>query len=281
MDVLEILPKRRSDTHKGDYGRLLIIGGGSRYVGAPVLSALAALRSGIDLATIAAPEKAAWVMNSISPDITTIKLKCEDLEPSALGDVIAKIEKANAVVVGPGLGENPATEKAVLRIAGELRKLRKPALFDADALKALSKKIEVVKGMPWVLTPHGGEFRTLSGITLPSGLDARVRIVKDFAKKIGCTVLLKSHVDVIASPTRTKLNHTGNPGMTVGGTGDVLTGIVGTFLAQGADPFKAATAGAWVCGRAGDLCLGEKGYEFIASDVILKLPEVFREVRRR
>jgi NAD(P)H-hydrate epimerase len=97
---------------------------------------------------------------------------------------------------------------------------------------------------------------------------------------LGCVVLLKAHADIIANPGgETVLNRTGNPGMTVGGTGDVLSGIVGTFLAQGADPFQAAVAGAFVCGQAGDICRGEMGYEFMASDLIEKLPKVFAEIR--
>jgi NAD(P)H-hydrate epimerase len=113
-------------------------------------------------------------------------------------------------------------------------------------------------------------------------LQTRVRRVSAFAEKIGCTMVLKSHVDIIASATgEIKLNRTGNPGMTVGGTGDVLSGIVGAFLAQRVPPFEAAAAGTWICGRAGDICLREKGPEFLASDLIDKLPTVFREVRGR
>jgi NAD(P)H-hydrate epimerase len=281
-DVLGALPKRRADAHKGDYGRLLVVGGSSRYVGAPALAGLAALRSGVDLATIAAPEKTALAINSLSPDLITIKLSCLDLKPAVLPEIFAELEKSTAAIIGPGLGAKPETKKSVLEVVKRLRGLNLPALFDADALKALALKLDLIHQMPWVLTPHAGEFEILSGTELPANLRARIREVGAFAKKIGCTVLLKSHVDIIASPTgKTKLNRTGNPGMTVGGTGDVLSGIIGAFLAQGVDTFKATVAGAWVCGRAGDLCLREKGPEFLASDLIQELPKVFRKVRER
>ncbi|MGC8816222.1 MAG: NAD(P)H-hydrate dehydratase [Candidatus Hadarchaeum sp.] len=279
-----ILPQRRADAHKGDFGRLLVIGGSSRYVGAPALVGLAALRCGVDLAIIAAPERTAWTINSLSPDLITIKLQCRDLEPSTLPEISRELESATAVVVGPGLGALPETLEAVVRLARLLRETHPglPALFDADAFKALARETSLLNKMPWVMTPHAGEFKTLTGQTLPADLDGRIQMVKRAARKLGCVILLKGHVDIIASAKgELKLNHTGNPGMTVGGTGDVLSGIVGAFLSQGVDPFQAATAGAWVCGRAGDLCLKDKGYEFLASDVINKIPEVFKEVRKK
>ena len=281
-DVRAVLPKRRPESHKGDFGRLLIVGGGSRYVGAPALVGLAALRSGVDLSIITAPEKTAWTINSFSPDLITVKLPCRDMESSALSEILSEIERSTAVVVGPGLGTLAKTHDAVIELARALREKHPtlPVLFDADGLKALASERGLAQGMPWVMTPHAGEFKILTGSDLPSDIRGRVEQVKLAAQELGCVVLLKAHVDIIASASgELKLNYTGNPGMTVGGTGDVLSGIVGAFLSQGTDPFRAAVAGAWVCGRAGDLCLREKGYEFIASDLIEKLPEVFKEVR--
>jgi NAD(P)H-hydrate epimerase len=283
-DVRAVLPERRPESHKGDFGRLLIVGGGSRYVGAPALVGMAALRSGVDLAVITAPEKTAWAINSFSPDLITVKLPCSDLEPSALSEILSEVERSTAVVVGPGLGTLAKTRDAVIELARALREKHPtlPVLFDADGLKALASEKSLSRGMPWVMTPHAGEFRILTGSELPSDVEGRAEQVKVAARELGCVILLKAHVDIIASAAGDlKLNHTGNPGMTVGGTGDVLSGIIGAFLAQGADPFRAAAAGAWVCGRAGDLCLREKGYELVASDLIEKLPDVFREVRRR
>lgn len=283
-DVATVLPKRRQEAHKGDYGRLVVVGGGLRYVGAPALVGLAALRSGVDLAIIAAPEKVAWTVNSFSPDLITIKLPCRDLEPAALSELRNELKSATAVVVGSGLGTLAKTRDAVLGLARMLKEEYPglPTLFDADGLKALASERGLPQGMPWVLTPHAREFELLTGVDLPSDIKGRAQQVRVASKELGCTVLLKAWVDVIASPAgKVKLNYTGNSGMTVGGTGDVLAGVVGAFLSQGVEPFKAAVAGAWACGHAGDLCYKERGYELLASDLIEKLPAVFKEVRAR
>jgi NAD(P)H-hydrate epimerase len=280
-DVLAVLPKRRPEAHKGEYGRLLVVGGSSRYTGAPALVGLAALRSGVDLAVVAAPAETALVISSFSPDLITIRLKCHDLEPAALSQLREDIKRATAVVVGSGLGTLARTRDAVVELARTLAKTELPVLFDADGLKAMATERELLRNPRWVTTPHAREFELLTGMDLPKDTAGRAEEVKKAAKELGCIILLKAHVDVIASPDgKVALNQTGNPGMTVGGTGDVLAGIVGAFLSQGAEPFRAALAGAWVCGRAGDLCMKKKGYEFLASDVIEELPEVFKEVRR-
>jgi len=282
-DAKAVVPKRRpSESHKGDFGRLLVVGGGSRYVGAPALVGMAALRSGVDLAIIAVTERAAWIINSFSPDLITIPLPGLDLEPSALAEIWPDLERSTAVVVGPGLGTRPLTRDAVIELARTLREKhpKLPALFDANGLKVLAAGPGLAKGMPWVMTPHAEEFRILTGVELDSDIQKRAEQVSLAAQKLGCTILLTGNVDIISSASgELKLNHTGNPGMTVGGTGDVLAGVVGAFLSQGAEPFKAAVAGAWVCGRAGDLCFKERSYEFVASDLIDKLSEVFKEVR--
>ncbi|MGQ9788091.1 MAG: NAD(P)H-hydrate dehydratase [Candidatus Hadarchaeaceae archaeon] len=282
--VKAIIPKRPPASHKGDFGRLLIVGGSYRYVGAPALVGLAALRCGVDLAVIAAPERTAWTINSLSTDLITVKLQCRDLEPSAVPDISPELKSATAAVIGPGLGAQPETLEAVVKLACLLRDEhpKLPAVFDADAFKALATEIDLLKGTRWVMTPHAGEFRTLTGLVLPPDLNSRIKLIRKTAQDLGCVILQKGHVDIIASAKGDlMLNHTGNPGMTVGGTGDVLSGTVGALLSQGIDPFKAAAAGAWICGRAGDLCLQERGYEFLASDVINKIPEVLKEVRNK
>ena len=281
-DVLAVFPKRRPEAHKGEYGRLLVVGGSSRYTGAPALVGLAALRSGVDLAVVAAPTETALVIAAFSPDLITIRLPCRDLEPAALPQLREDIKRATAAVVGSGLGTLACTRDAVIELARTLTKTELPVLFDADGLKALAAERELLKNKRWVVTPHAKEFEILTGVDLPKDTTARAEEVKKAAKELGCTILLKAHIDIVASPDgKVALNRTGNPGMTVGGTGDVLAGIVGAFLSQEAEPFRAAVAGAWACGRAGDLCMKDKGYEFTASDVIEKLPEVFKEARRK
>ncbi|MEA1904429.1 MAG: NAD(P)H-hydrate dehydratase [Candidatus Hadarchaeota archaeon] len=281
-DVLKVLPERRPESHKGEYGRLLVIGGGSRYTGAPAMAGLAALRSGVDLVTIASPTKTASVISSFSPDLITVGLPGRDFGPGALSRLREPLERATASVVGPGLGTGASTQEAVVKLARMLSRdfAQLPVLYDADGLKAIATQRGLLRNPRWVVTPHVGEFELLVGPKLPTGTKARAKRVAEAAKELGCVILLKAHVDIIAAPDgETVLNRTGNPGMTVGGTGDVLSGIIGTFLAQGAVPLRAAVAGAFACGRAGDICREEMGYEFMASDLIEKLPKVFAEVR--
>ena len=281
-DVLKVLPKRRPDSHKGEHGRLLVIGGGSRYTGAPAMVGLAALRSGVDLVTVASPARTALVVSSFSPDLITVELPGRDFGSGALSRLREPLERATALVVGPGLGTGSSTQRAVIKLTRMLLKdfSQLPVLYDADGLKAIAHRRDLLCNPRWVVTPHAGEFELLTDSGLPAGVRARARRVAETAGELGCVVLLKAHVDIIASPGgKTVLNRTGNPGMTVGGTGDVLSGIIGTFLAQGADPFQAAVAGAFVCGRVGDICRKKMGYEFMASDLIERLPKVFAEVR--
>jgi NAD(P)H-hydrate epimerase len=280
--VRRILPKRRPDSHKGDNGRVLVVGGGSKYVGAPALAALSALRSGVDLATVASPEETAKLINTFSPDLITLKLPCQDLVPEALSPLLPELDRCDALIVGPGLGGREETGEAVLSLLREVRSKHPslPVLLDADALEAVrGRKME---GMRVVLTPHAGEFKEVTGRGVPEELRGKAEVVSEEARRLGCVILLKGRIDVISSPEgEILLNRTGNPGMTVGGTGDVLSGVVGGLLAQGLGTFEAAWAGAYVNGVAGDLCLEERGYGFTASDLIEKLPHVFKALRRR
>jgi len=281
-EVGRVIPKRSPESHKGNFGKVLVVGGGSRYVGAPALAAVAALRTGSDLAIVAAPEKTAWAINAFSPDLITIKLHCEDFDSASVDAVIAEARNSNSLIVGPGIGNETETMEGVLLLLRELREKCPllPATIDADALKILSSHREISRSMPWVLTPHAGELGIMLGGSPPSGFDERKKAAVLAAKEFGCTLLLKGRIDVVVSPNgEIKLSKTGNPGMTVGGTGDVLSGIVGSLMGQGLSPFQAAWAGVWICGRAGDLCMKEKGYEFIASDLLDKIPEVFKEIR--
>jgi NAD(P)H-hydrate epimerase len=260
-----------------------VIGGSSRYTGAPALVGLAALRSGVDLVTIAAPAETALVISTFSPDLITIKLPGRDFEPAALSKLREDLERADALVIGPGLGTAASTQEAVIELARILAKdyPKLPVLYDADGLKAMATERRLLRNPRWLVTPHAREFELLTGTDLPLDVPGRIEQIRAAAKELGCVVMLKAYVDIIATPGgEVALNETGNPGMTVGGTGDVLVGIIGTFLAQGAEPFRAAVAGAYVCGRAGDLCYQDKNYEFTASDVIEKLPPAFAEIRK-
>jgi len=272
-DVFLIQKPRRPESHKGDFGRLLVIGGSETYSGAPAMVALAALRTGVDLTYIAAPYKTAHDISSMSPDLITIKLNGDHLNSNNITELTEYLKKVDVVVAGPGLGTNKETVEAINELILHIEKTRKALLLDADAIRSCSQLQKKLK-IPMVFTPHRGEFKTLTGIELPIKLQDKIKCVECEAKRLGATILLKGHEDIISNGNKTKINLTGNPGMTVGGTGDILTGIVGGFLAQGFDPFKASVAGAFVNGAAGDFAVNLFGFHIKASDLIDRIPSV-------
>jgi len=275
-DVLLVTKPRPSESHKGDFGRLLVIGGSETFSGAPALVALAALRTGVDLAYVAAPEKTAQTIASMSPDLITIKLEGTHLNVGNVSSLKTYIAAANTIALGPGIGLHPETREAVKAVIEAVEGAAKPLLLDADGLKAFAqfkRKLNV----PLVLTPHAGEYAILTGKKLPEDLKEKISEVQKTAVELGAIVLLKGPIDIISDEKRFKLNFTGNPGMTVGGTGDVLSGIVAAFLAQQIDPFEAAVAGAFVNGAAGDFVFQEKGYHMVSTDLIQRIPQVLND----
>ena len=272
-DVALAVKPRDPDAHKGDFGRLLVIGGSEVFSGAPTLVSLAALRTGVDIAYLAAPAKTAYAISSLSPDLITIKLDGNNLKPSNMTTLTPYLGMVDAVAMGPGLGLNPETSEFVRVCVEAVEKAGKPLLLDADGLKAFAKFKRPLK-VPLVLTPHAGEYAILTGKTLPDDVEERVAEVQKTAKMLDAVVLLKGKVDVICDAKRVKLNFTGNPGMTVGGTGDVLSGVVGGLLAQKVDAFEAAVAGAFVNGAAGDFVANDVGYHMVATDIIDWIPRV-------
>ena len=275
-DVLLVTNMRPSESHKGDFGRLLVIGGNETYSGAPALVAEAALRTGVDLAYVAAPEKTAYAISSLSPDLITVKLKGEHLNPDNVSVLESYLKTVDAVALGPGLGLHSETKKAVKMVTDAVEKAGKPLLLDADGLKAFAgfkRKL----GVPLVLTPHAGEYSILMGEKPPDVLKEKAVEVQKAASKLDAVILLKGSVDVVSDGKRVRFNFAGNPGMTVGGTGDVLSGVVAALLAQKADPFEAAVAGAFVNGAAGDFVFEEKGAHMVASDLVDWIPVVLND----
>jgi len=272
-DVYLVTKPREPEAHKGDFGRLLVIGGSETFYGAPALAALAALRTGVDLAYVAAPRSTAQAIASMSPNLITIKLDGDHLNPRNVSSIKEFFTKATAIVLGPGSGLHRDTVETVRLLIQVIERSGLPLLLDADALKSFAgfkRKVRV----PFVLTPHAGEYKILTGEAPPKELDYRVEHVRKNAAKLGATILLKGHVDVISDGVTIKLNYTGNPGMTVGGTGDTLCGVVGTFLAQGFSPLRAAVAGAFINGAAGDFAQEERGYHLVPTDIIDWIPKV-------
>jgi ADP-dependent NAD(P)H-hydrate dehydratase / NAD(P)H-hydrate epimerase len=261
---LWLIGRRSQGSHKGDSGRILVIGGGP-YTGAPALSALAALRAGADIVTVAAPKAAARTISGYSPNLIVQELSGDHLCPEDTIILEEQIARHDVVVMGMGLGRHPETLAAL----AEIMPLCKKTVIDADALQSDLP----LKG---IVTPHAGEFKRISGIALVD-LDYRERVepLKEYAREKGLVVLLKGKVDLISDGEVVRANTTGNPGMTVGGTGDVLAGVTAAFYAR-SSAMRAATAAAFVNGRAGDLVYPEKDFGMVATDVIEKIPQAMR-----
>jgi NAD(P)H-hydrate epimerase len=262
-------PFPKEGSHKGQNGRLLILGGGP-YTGAPALSGLAALAVGVDLVWIACPEPSASVIASYTPNFIVKPLKGKSLSPDNLEEISETLDTIDAVLVGPGLGRDESTVAAVCKFVEELML---PMLIDADGLYALAVKGLPVLGVPAVFTPHRREFARLAEI-IPETIDEKA--VVEMARKTSSTVLLKGPVDMISDGEHVKKNRTGNPAMTVGGTGDVLAGLVAGLMAKGAEPFDAARMGAYLSGHAGDLAFEQLGHSLTATDVISRVPEALK-----
>jgi NAD(P)H-hydrate epimerase len=268
-----LLPRRRKDAHKGDSGRVLVIGGGP-YTGAPAFAGMAAMRSGVDLTYIATPESSAIPVSIYSPNYIVRVLEGEILREDHVSGLLQFSKGMDVVAIGPGLGNAPETVSAIQSI---IRSVDKPVVIDADAIGACGAKPQILKRATGVITPHAGEFKKLTGKTLlQDDLEKRMAMVREAASRLRMTILLKGPVDIISDGSHIKLNRIHNDAMTVGGTGDVLTGVVAGLIAQRATPFAAARIGAFTAGLAGDLAFEEKSYGLLATDVIEKIPFVLR-----
>ena len=251
------LKKHKKSSHKGDNGRLLIIGGSIDYVGALILAGSAAFAAGVDIVTIAAPSKVSWAINCFDPNFITKKYKGDYFKATQAKQVIKLSKQFDAILIGNGLGER----KTSLSFAKKVCKINKPKVVDADALKA----IELQEINNAILTPHKKELETL--------LKNSKLKQSQIKTKIGSNVLLiKSKTDKIISKNKTIYNKTGNEGMTTGGTGDVLAGLCAGFLAQKYPLLKSATYSAFINGYTGDLIYKQKGVALTASDIVETLP---------
>ncbi|RCV62878.1 NAD(P)H-hydrate epimerase [Methanophagales archaeon] len=272
---VRIVAKRKASSHKGDNGRVLIVGGGP-FFGAPTLAALAALHAGADWVTIAAPKSVSSIIASISPNLIVQPLSSEILVEKDVPVVSNLIKRHDVVVIGMGLGAEAATKTA----AGMIIEDAKNVVVDADGFYGLQLPL---KDKHVIITPHAGELSKIGGmvdhaeVPLEANSEERIEFVKAFSKRNKVVTLMKGPTDIISDGVRVKLTRKGNAGMTVGGTGDVLAGITGAFFAIVSDPFKAATAAAFVNGTAGDLAFADKGYGLLATDVVENITRVLKD----
>jgi hydroxyethylthiazole kinase-like uncharacterized protein yjeF len=281
--VGSVLPPRKPDGHKGDFGRVLTVAGSIGMTGAAAMAALSSLRAGCGLAKLACPKstqpvlatKLTEVMTRPIPDVRNKGV----FALRGLGEIRALIKVHDSVILGPGIGRHHETFELMRRLVA---KLDRPAIIDADGLNAFEGHTDILRDCkaPLVLTPHPGEFQRLCGSVPPpeQEIEARAEAAMQFAADNGVIVVLKGSPTLTAAPDgRCCLNPTGNHGMATGGSGDVLSGIIGTLLAQCHDPYEAAVAGVFMHGLAGDLAAEDlTPRAMIAGDMIDFLPEVFQ-----
>jgi len=275
------IPARKEDSHKGDYGRVLILAGSRGMTGAAYLCAQAALAAGSGIVVNGIQESLNFVMEIKLTEAMTLPLpenKNNILGKKALKTILEYSKRCDAVAVGPGLGLKEATKALVREV---VRKVDRPLVIDADGLNALESRIGLVKKRrsSTVITPHPGEMARLIKKDTSFVQLQRVDVAKNFSREIGAIICLKGHKTVIASPDgQVYINKTGNSGMASGGTGDVLTGIVTSFMGQGLDPFGAAVSGVYLHGMAGDIAAEKKGqFSLMATDLIDYLPMAFKK----
>ena len=285
------VPPRPRDSHKGSYGHLFIVAGSRGKSGAALMTGLAALRSGAGLVTVCMPESLQHDVVGKVPELMTESLPetsegTADL--SAAGKVLGFLGQADALVIGPGMTTNDSTRELIRKLVHESPV---PVVIDADGLNAFASRPQDLrngKGQPLAITPHPGEMARLMAATIGEVQKDRLKTARDFAQSQNCFVVLKGFQTVVSGPEgHIFINSTGNPGMATGGSGDILSGIVGRFVAGWVRKFKGKdllalaeylSAAVYFHGLAGDLAAAEKGEEsMIATDLLPHLPEAFKK----
>lgn len=266
---------REKDSHKGQNGKVLVVGGSDMYHGAPILCGSGAYNSGADLVFLYVPEGNFDVTRASSPDFIVRKYKGDYLTTESVKQILKFTKECDVLVIGPGLGAREETRDAVVQI---LKKIKIPTVIDADAIKAVAEHPDILKKIDAVVTPHTREFKTLAKRSLPKNQKNRIKVVSGEAKRLSSVILLKSPTDIIASPESVKVSTAGNPGMTVGGTGDVLSGIVASFISQGVGMFESACCAAFVNGSAGDELSRWKGHAYTVTDIVGEISNTIKRI---
>ena len=272
--VLTLLPDRDPWGHKGSFGKVLLLCGSRGYTGAAYLSAMGALRSGAGLVFLGVPESiyAIEAIKLNEPVVFPLPDREGKLSEEAIPEILERLPRLDAVLIGCGLGQSEGTLSVVKAV---LENAECPVVVDADGINVLSAHKDILRGRayPTVLTPHDGEFARLGSVVGEDRMAAAGRLAKD----LGCIVLLKGHRTCITDGSTCYRNTTGNPGMAVGGSGDVLSGMIVSLLGQGIAPLEAAACGAWLHGAAGDLLAEELGqYGLLPSDMLKVLPRLMK-----
>ena len=272
--VLSILPERDPWAHKGSFGKILLLCGSRGYTGAAYFAAMGALRTGAGLVFLGVPESiyAIEAVKLNEPVVFPLPEENGKLCSDAISDILERLPRMDAVLIGCGLGQSEGT-LAVLKSVLENAKC--PVVVDADGINVLKEHKDILRGRmhPTILTPHEGEFLRFGG----SIGEDRLASSAQFAMEWNCILVLKGHETIITDGNHHYRNKTGNPGMAVGGSGDVLAGMITGLLGQGIEPIRAAACGVWLHGAAGDLCAEALGqYAMLPSDMLEALPRLLK-----
>ena len=272
-DILgKVFKPRDKDSHKGDFGYILIVGGNECYSGAPALAGMAAYRTGCDLVTICAPKRAADIAAGFSPSIVTCPLEGSRLVPRHEEIIIKAAERFDVLLLGNGAGDESDTIELFKKL---IRNLDLPMIIDADALKAVASVKEEIINKNIILTPHIKEFEILTGQSISNlNKQEKIKVVQEAASELNSVILLKGPEDIISNGRKTVINKTGSPYMSVGGTGDVLAGICAALVALNGNLFDSAQAGAYICGKAGEIVAKKIGPSLIPEDIITEIKNV-------
>lgn len=275
-DVRELYPVPEKDSHKGENGRVLIVGGSIEYYGAPILAGMGALFGGADLVTLMVPECNFEVSRSYYPDFIVKSFPGERLDVRGVEKIADFANTQQCVVMGPGMGTKPSTLEAISTL---IKKIKTPLVLDTAAAQAIPKA-SVRDNAHLLLTPHAEEFSSIFGQKLPLLLIERIQMVKKIVARFNVNILVKGPTDIIVGPNNDAhcINQTGNAGMTSGGTGDVLAGFIGRLIAGGLSPYDAARIGVFIVCSTGDELAIAKGHSFTATDLALHLPYTIRNL---
>jgi hydroxyethylthiazole kinase-like uncharacterized protein yjeF len=277
---LGLIAERKPDSHKGDYGHVLVLGGSRGLTGAATLCSLGALRSGCGLVTLGIPQSLNLITEVKLTEVMTRPLpetKKGALSLKAAVEIKRMLKNIDVIALGPGLTTNQETKALVRKL---LKLIDKPLVLDADGLNCIAGNVSILKSLkyPVVVTPHPREMARLVKMEVGTVQRNRQKVAKDFAGRYNLIVVLKGYKTVVASTkTNSYINKTGNPGMATAGVGDILTGMIASLIAQGISPYEAAKLAVYVHGKAGDLASKEKGQlSLVAGDILNKLPAVFK-----
>lgn len=274
----KLLKKRAPSSHKGENGKLLIIGGSAEYHGAPILAGLGALRAGADLVYLYVPECNFEVTRAASPDFIVRKYNGDYFSPRAASEIIEFGKTCDAVLVGPGIGSRESVIEGTLEI---LKNLRLPTVLDASAMFALKKIKKFPLEQDILITPHRNEFTNLvdRDIDVKESDPKSMVLLRSLAMDLHLNIILKGQMDLIVSDEGDiAKNVTGNSGMTVGGTGDVLAGVTGGLIAQKNSTFVSAQIAAFLTGTSGDEAFKKYGNGLTASDVVLNIGRILKKI---